>query len=111
MLAERDGSTAPWTTEGKEVRRQRGEPHAQGLRLQRNAGGVFTSSTEHTRRLKHAKFKGRNSAKMEGEGQRRGKNELSDAKGINKMLCWGCGTVTSVVVLSLVHDRHCLNTK
>lgn len=51
----------------------------------------------------------RNSEKMEGEGQ--GKNELSNSKRISRILCWGRGGVTSVVVLSLIHDRHCLNTK
>lgn len=51
----------------------------------------------------------RNSESMEGEGQ--GKNELSNSIHVRKMLCWGRGRVTSVVVLSLIHDRHCLNTK
>lgn len=51
----------------------------------------------------------RNSEKMEGKGQ--GKDKLSNSKHTGKMLCWGRSRVTSVVVLSLIHDRHCLNTK
>lgn len=44
-------------------------------------------------------------------GRGTGKNELSNSKRGSEMLCWGHGRVTSVVVLSLVHDRHCSNTK
>lgn len=45
----------------------------------------------------------------EGKGQ--GRFELSNSKCLSKMLCWGRGRVTSVVVLSLIHDSHCLNIK
>lgn len=110
MLPERGGVWALlWSPEGREMCcKWMKDTHGGEAR-----GGMLVGlslpmpSTQDTWNMQNADQ--RTPGKDGGRGT--GKNELSNSKRGSEMLCWGCGRVTSVVVLSLVHDRHCSNTK